>query len=86
MVVESLRLKEASVVDSPSTSKAALFGSVPGEERSAALWPRDLETTEASMKSVHNAISMLRECLGAEYVPEASKGSWLWLSPKIRSD
>jgi hypothetical protein len=30
VVVESLRLKEASVADSPSASKAALFGSVPG--------------------------------------------------------
>ncbi|MDA8399931.1 MAG: hypothetical protein M0008_07790 [Actinomycetota bacterium] len=47
---------------------------------------RDLETTEASMKSLHNAISMLRKCLGAEYVPEAAKGSRYRLSPKIRSD
>ena len=38
------------------------------------------------MKSLHNAISLLRKCLGAEYVPEASKGSGYRLSPKIRSD
>ncbi len=59
---------------------------VPGEEIRAALWPGDLETTEASTKSLHNAVSLLRKSLGAQFVPEASKGSGYRLAPEVRSD
>lgn len=59
---------------------------VPGEEIRAAMWPGDLETTESSMKHLHNVVSRLRTCLGKEYVPVTSKGSGYRLSPEIRTD
>ena len=46
-----------------------------GEELRAALWSGDLGTSEASAKSLRNAISMLRKALGNDLVPEAQRGS-----------
>ena len=56
------------------------------EEIRSALWPGDLETTEASPKHLRNAIYMLRKCLGRELVPEASKGRGYFLAGDVRSD
>lgn len=59
---------------------------VTSEELRAALWPGDIESTQASAKSLRNAVSMLRKSLGAEAVPEASKGRGYRLAGEVRSD
>jgi DNA-binding SARP family transcriptional activator len=59
---------------------------VTSEEARAALWPGDSETTEASAKSLRNAVSLLRRALGPESVPEASKGGGYRLSDSVTSD
>jgi DNA-binding SARP family transcriptional activator len=60
--------------------------SVTSEEARAALWPGDPGSTEASAKNLRNAVSLLRRALGAEHVPEASKGRGYRLSPSVTSD
>lgn len=59
---------------------------VTSEELRAALWPGDIESTQASAKSLRNAVSMLRKSLGPEVVPEASKGRGYRLAGDVRSD
>ena len=60
--------------------------SVTSEEARAALWPGDPESTDASAKSLRNAVSLLRKALGPESIPEASKGKGYRLSDVVTSD
>jgi DNA-binding SARP family transcriptional activator len=59
---------------------------VTSEEARAALWPGDPEVTDASAKSLRNAVSLLRRALGPELVPGASKGRGYRLAPEVTCD
>jgi DNA-binding SARP family transcriptional activator len=59
---------------------------VNGEELRAALWSGDLGASEASAKSLRNAVSMLRKALGPTLVPEAHRGAGYRLAPGVACD
>jgi DNA-binding SARP family transcriptional activator len=59
---------------------------VTGEELRAAIWPGDLGSSEASAKSLRNAVSLLRKALGPDLVPEAQKGAGYRLAPGVACD
>jgi DNA-binding SARP family transcriptional activator len=59
---------------------------VNGEELRAAFWSGDLGASEASAKSLRNAVSMLRKALGPALVPEAHRGAGYRLAPGVACD
>ena len=58
---------------------------VRGEELRAALWPSE-EGVEASAKSLRTYMSLLRQCLSPELVPEATKSTGYRLSGDVTTD
>jgi DNA-binding SARP family transcriptional activator len=58
---------------------------VHGEELRAALWPSE-DGVEASAKSLRTYMSLLRQYLGPELVPEATRGTGYRLSRNVTTD